>query len=103
MSVPKKVGKRAGRAGYRWTKCVEYFKANHPWICGICGGDIPMGVDNQVDRMGYTLHHTPPLEQLLRQGLDPHDHQYLAPAHKSCNSSRGARTDAVEVNVSRQW
>lgn len=97
------IPKYAGRAGRKWRKCIEHFKTTYPWVCQLCGGDIPRDVDNQTDKLGYTLHHVYPLELVLREGLDPYDHSNLVPAHRTCNSSIGMRLDANPALVSRQW
>jgi len=97
------VSKVAGRSGARWRRVVTFFRENHPWVCSICGGDIPKDVDHQVDPQGHTLHHDPPLSKLLAEGLDPYNHDFLSPAHRSCNSSLGDDTEARQVRVSRQW
>lgn len=95
--------KYAGRSGYKWRKCITFFRENHAWVCSLCGGDIPKDVDHSIDKLGHTLHHIIPLDTLLKKGLDPYDHDNLTPAHRSCNSSRGLKIEGLPVIVSRQW
>lgn len=101
--MPASQGVRAGRSGSKWRRVVKFFKENHPWVCSLCGGDIPKDVDNQKDPMGYNLHHTPPLSVILREGLDPYAHEYLSPSHKKCNQEQGTKIDQKPAKVSRQW
>lgn len=96
----------AGRSGYRWKQVVTWFKANVPWICMGCGGDIERDIDHQKDAYGYTLNHKIPKEVIIREKLDPellYDHDNLEPMHRKCNSSRALDTEDRPVIVSRQW
>lgn len=66
--------------------------------CWRCGQDIDMSLEPN-DRMSATVDHVIP----LAMGGPPLDVANLRPAHRACNSARGARMDAPASPRSRIW
>jgi len=79
-----------GRQSRAWRK-IRLQVLSASTVCWICGHD---GAD--------TVDHLIPLS--LRPDL-AHELSNLAPAHRSCNSRKGARLaeDVVRVPTSRRW
>jgi 5-methylcytosine-specific restriction endonuclease McrA len=68
--------------------------------CWICGHNIGYELDAKHP-MSFTLDH----EQPLSKGGALLDRENARPAHRSCNSSRGNRTEPKKqpVRSSRRW
>jgi 5-methylcytosine-specific restriction endonuclease McrA len=69
-----------------------------PWVCWLCGGPIDPLL-NYNDRMSWTLDHV----ISLKDGGAPMDPANARPAHRSCNSRKGAGLARGELKVSRDW
>ncbi|MFH8405554.1 HNH endonuclease signature motif containing protein [Streptomyces sp. NPDC018019] len=88
----------AGRSGARWRTAVAQLKRESSPVCWICGADIDMTLDYR-DRMSWTADHVTPLSL----GGDPYDPANLRPAHRRCNSIKGAGRAPVPLVASRRW
>lgn len=81
----------------RWQKLCARLKLTRPPVCWYCGEDIDMTVSGKHPR-GWTLDHIVP------RHAAPHltwDESNLKPAHFSCNTTRGSKSQ--EVNTSQSW
>lgn len=76
-----------GRSDRRWKELSARLRATLPPICWICGQGIDLTL-HHTHRMSFTLDHVVPLDL---PGTDPYDESNILPAHRSCNSSRGAK------------
>ncbi|MFF5973720.1 HNH endonuclease [Streptomyces sp. NPDC012769] len=63
-------------------------KRELPPVCHLCGGLIDTGL-HWNDPRAWTLDHIHP----LLHGGAPEDLANVAPAHRGCNSKKGAKTD----------
>ena len=77
---------RKGRSDKRWLDLTKRLRAELDPICRICGELIDLTL-HHTDKWSWTLDHIRELDT----GVDPYDESNLLPAHRSCNSSRGAR------------
>ena len=82
--------KSHGRAGHKWRMLRKQVLEGNPncWLCGKPGAD--------------TVDHILPLSQFPELA---HDITNLRPAHRSCNSSKGAGTGQAipKMPRSRRW
>ena len=82
--------KSHGRMGHKWRKLREQVLAGNDicWLCGKPGAD--------------TVDHILPLSKFPELA---HDLGNLRPAHRSCNSKKGAGsgTPAADMPRSRRW
>jgi hypothetical protein len=62
-------------SSYRWTKTSLRHRAKVP-LCEECQ-------ESGIVQIAEMVHHEPPLEELLKRGLNAHDEQYL---HSLCNN-----------------
>lgn len=88
--MPPRKNKRGqyvqGRSDRRWYALTKKLKATLDPVCWICGKPIDLAL-HHTDRWSWTADHLQPLDT----GVDPYDEANILPAHRSCNSSRGAR------------
>lgn len=75
-----------GRSGRPWRRLVALAKAELPPVCHLCGHLIDLSLYHN-DPMSWTLDHLHP----LAHGGAPEDMGNVAPAHRVCNSRKGAR------------
>lgn len=80
--------KSHGRCGRPWQRlrAEVLAQSNVCWLCGLPGAD--------------TVDHILPLVDHPELA---HDRANLAPAHRSCNSRKGRRTNINLVRPTRQW
>jgi 5-methylcytosine-specific restriction protein A len=66
---------------WAWTKTSRLFRKNNQ-LCEEC---IKPTITNPqgIVKKSEMVHHEPPLEELLKENLNPHDEQYL---HALCNN-----------------
>ena len=76
-----------GRCDRRWRELSARLRQTLPPVCWICGNVIDLTL-HHTHRMSFTLDHVVPLDL---PGTDPYDESNILPAHRSCNSSRGAK------------
>ncbi|MFD8117037.1 HNH endonuclease [Streptomyces microflavus] len=89
----------AGRDGRRWRETVAIARREFPPVCYLCGLLIDMTLHHN-DPMSWTIEH----KQSLAEGGDPYDLANLAPAHRRCNSIKGAHNRPVTPpKTSRKW
>ncbi|MFI1913468.1 HNH endonuclease [Nocardia sp. NPDC020380] len=70
-----------------------------PAPCAWCGKTVEPGIDYR-DPMAFELDHIIPVS-LGGDPFDPNNHQIM---HKSCNASKGNRTDKMPpLRASREW
>lgn len=77
-----------GRKGRPWQR-IRAQVLGASTICHLCGRDGADTVDHVIPRS-------------LRPDL-AHDLANLRPAHRSCNSSKGARLGTAPLGASRDW
>jgi 5-methylcytosine-specific restriction endonuclease McrA len=89
-----------GRDGRSWRKFVALCKRELPPVCHLCGGMINMGLHHN-DPMAWTIDHRVP----LAKGGAPEDLNNAAPAHRRCNSMKGAKENYQhkKPKQSRPW
>lgn len=90
-----------GRDGRPWRRIVAIAKRELPPICHICGGIIDMGL-HWNDARAWTLDHV----TALANGGDPESLANLRPAHRGCNSRKGAKINyepQKKPKQSRVW
>lgn len=89
-----------GREGRPWRRLVKVAKRELPPVCGICGGMIDMTL-HWNHEMAWTLDHIRP----LAEGGAPEDLSNLTPAHRVCNSKKGAKLNYRQgkPKQSRVW
>jgi 5-methylcytosine-specific restriction endonuclease McrA len=89
-----------GRSGRPWRRLVALARRELPPVCHLCGGMIDMGLDHN-DAMSWTLDHIRP----LANGGSPEDLSNVAPAHRRCNSKKGANNsyNGNKIKRSRIW
>lgn len=113
-ATKKKRGSR-GRCDRRWIELSKKLRATLPPICWLCNKPIDLTL-HHTHRWSFTLDHIVPLDI---PGVDPYDESNILPAHRSCNSSRGAKfgnarraattglaslpADAVAPRFTRRW
>lgn len=89
----------SGRKGRPWRRLVALAKQVYPPVCWLCWKPINLGL-HYNHRMAWTLDHT----DALVHGGAPEDIGNVRPAHRSCNSSKGARVLTAAVPPpSRDW
>jgi 5-methylcytosine-specific restriction endonuclease McrA len=91
-----------GRSGYTWKKVTAQLRRESTPICWICGRDIDMRL-HYLDAMAWTADHKVPRVELIANGEDPNDINNLAPAHRRCNSIKGAGPAPLRAKGSRRW
>lgn len=77
-----------GRSGRPWRRLVALAKRELPPVCHLCGKIIDMGL-HYNDEWAWTLDHLTP----LASGGAPEDLSNVAPAHRKCNSIKGANSN----------
>ena len=88
----------AGLKGRVWLRiCAEVRASSDVHVCHLCKRLIDMELP-ATDAMSWTLDHIDP----RARGGSRYARHNLAPAHRRCNSSKGARTHA-DVHVSTPW
>lgn len=89
-----------GRSGRSWRKFVAICKRELPPVCHLCGGLIDLSL-HWNDPMSWTIDHIRPLSE----GGLPEDLSNAAPAHRRCNSIKGAKLNykANKPKQSRVW
>lgn len=89
-----------GRDGRTWRRFVAMCKRELPPVCHLCGHIIDMRL-HWNDPMAWTLDHIIP----LARGGAPEDISNAAPAHRVCNSKKGAKQNYQQAKPkqSRVW
>ncbi|MEU3052221.1 HNH endonuclease [Streptomyces griseus] len=88
-----------GRSGRRWRETVAWAKRELVPVCHLCRLPIDMSL-HWTHAMSWTLDHL----RSLAEGGDPYDHANLAPAHRRCNSIKGANNrPVIPPKTSRRW
>lgn len=89
-----------GRSHRTWIELCKRLRRELPPVCHLCGGQIDLTLPHN-DSRAWTLDH---IESLMSNYERAHDVSNLAPAHRGCNSSKGAREGArMNVRRSRAW
>lgn len=90
----------AGRDGRSWRAFVALCKRELPPVCHICEKAIDMTL-HWNDPYAWTVDHIVP----LAEGGAPEDLSNAAPAHRVCNSRKGARLNYTpqKTKGSRTW
>lgn len=88
-----------GKYGHEYRKNAARLKREAPWICMLCGGDIPKDAPTK-DPLSWSADHITPY---AHGGTD--DIANLQPAHHGCNSKRQDRDSIVisKYKGSKQW
>ncbi|MFF8831357.1 HNH endonuclease [Streptomyces sp. NPDC015131] len=93
----------SGRSTRAWKRLCAWAKDNLPAICARCGGRIDLDLPKE-HRLSWTLDHIIP--RVIRPDL-AEDPANVVPMHRSCNSSKGARTGPPVLPkpppTSRRW
>ena len=89
-----------GRSGRSWRKFVQLCKRELPPICHLCGKMIDMSL-HWNDEWAWTIDHIIP----LAEGGAPESLENAAPAHRICNSIKGAKMNhkMTKPKQSRPW
>jgi len=89
-----------GRSGRTWRRFVALCKRELPPVCHLCGKLIDMRL-HWNDPESWTIDHITP----LALGGAPEDLANAAPAHRKCNSKKGARLNypPKKPKQSRIW
>ncbi|ODA69527.1 HNH endonuclease [Streptomyces sp. AVP053U2] len=88
------------RNGRPYRRLVDWLRAQH-LPCWLCGHEIGYGLDARHP-LSFTLDHLVPLSR----GGDLLDRANARPAHRRCNSRRGARVTEItkpQPRASRRW
>lgn len=96
------LGKSAGRSDQPWRRATARLRREAPPICHVCGRDIDLTL-HHTDPWSWTADHVVPLVVLRATGGDPCDPVNLRPAHRRCNSIKGAGASPIPVTASRRW
>jgi 5-methylcytosine-specific restriction endonuclease McrA len=64
-------------------------KLERPWVCWLCNQPIPRDA-HYLSAEAWTADHVLSLDE--HPEIDPCDERNLRPAHKGCNSKKGARS-----------
>jgi 5-methylcytosine-specific restriction endonuclease McrA len=94
------VNTRAQLKGSTRSKLIEWVRSTQP-DCWLCGHPIDPARSAQLDPLGSTVDEIVPRSK-GGSALDPHN---LGHAHRTCNSTRGARplTDQVRAECRAAW
>lgn len=81
--------KSDGRSSRRWKAVCSKMKLEREWVCWLCGQEIDRyAIPNTAGC--WTADHVLSLDE--HPEIDPCDERNLRPAHKGCNSAKGARS-----------
>lgn len=81
--------KSDGRSSRKWKALCTRLKIEWEPICWLCGEWIDRSLPTN-DKYAWTLDHKMSLDE--HPEIDPLDINNLAPAHRSCNGKKGARS-----------
>lgn len=88
-----------GRGGRPWRRIVAQAKREMPKVCHLCREPIDMALP-RTHPMSWTLDHVVPLSL----GGNPESLANLRPAHRRCNSRKGASTRPPDPpTTSQAW
>jgi len=77
LSEKKTPEQKAFYSSQRWTQASRLYRAEHP-LCERCH-------DRGIVMPAEMVHHTTPLTDLISQGLDPYNHDYLQALCNRCH------------------
>ncbi|ASU81513.1 HNH endonuclease [Nocardiopsis gilva YIM 90087] len=95
-------GVYAGRSGRPWRRACARLRREAPSVCWICGKPIDQLLP-YTHPMSWTADHVVPRKIMIANDLDPNDVENLRPAHRTCNSRKGAGKPPIRPNTSRRW
>jgi 5-methylcytosine-specific restriction endonuclease McrA len=94
------MAKSDGRSSRAWKALCQRLQRDREPVCWICGEAIDLWLPRN-DRMAWTADHVLSLDE--HPEIDPLDELNIKPAHRYCNSKKGARSYAGQVKASRVW
>lgn len=86
-----------GMSGHRWRQLVTSLRKPGA-VCALCGHEIDITL-KWPHKYSFTVEHVVPRSR----GGDVVDARNAAPAHLTCNSSRGNRATRQRPRTSRIW
>lgn len=93
-------GSSTGRSHRDWIRICKQLRNELPPICWLCGQAIDLSLDPR-HKKSWTLDHVKPLSEHPELA---HTISNLRPAHRDCNSKRGAHDHSpVPPKGSRRW
>lgn len=84
-----------------WRRLVAWAKLTLPWVCHLCGQDIPRNV-TRFHPESYALDHVLPVSTHPELALS---FDNVKPSHKQCNDYRKARplTPGLKLEIAQRF